>query len=341
MTSGNGDTNKNNAGLDKAQILDQLAVTLQDGDKKQAFLDDLQYAVRYYIEEQGSDVLTIVERDDNGDIHQVWRLAASGDYIERLLAFLRNDDYRGRKLDSTLTDPIIEVVVKKFARFYEANGAHIARTLLQDRRFTEKLVENVVDQHTELNARLRRRAIQVITDELQAQLRSRSGELVSATASATATKQIAVILDEQLAYQIQGLVLKVVALPVINQMLLFVIRKFIVSTILYSVIRFFAVKLGVGIGGATMIFLLPIIALWIARDIANFPTELGRQVGEQVREQLNEHYDEINRYVMSEVYDEFTRVSIEQLTEGLANDEDLKTFIDVLVDEEDEDIDLE
>lgn len=326
-------------GLDKPQVIDKLVTHLQEG--QEGFLDDLQYAVRHYVEEQGSECLAIVERDDMGAIERVWRLALSGDYVERLLAFVNDQQYNGRELDSTLTEPLIELVVGKFGHYYKSSGTQIARILLEDRQFTEKLVENVVDQHATLRAQLRRRAVRVITDELQEQLQNRTGELVTTTANATATRKIALVLDEQLAFQIQALVLKVIALPVVNQMLILVIQKFIVSTILYSVIRFIAVKLGIGIGATTMLFLLPIVAIWIARDIANFPTELGRQVGQQVRDELETHFDEINRYVMSEVYDEFVRIGAEQLAQDLAQDTNLKNYIDVLVDEEDEDLDLD
>lgn len=326
--------------MDKEQAVEQILGILEE--QRSAFLDDLQYAVQEQIQNQGADCLTIVERNPDGSVHATWQLQASIDYLERLNAFTaQQEEYNGYKLDSVLSDPVIEVVVKRFEHFYKMNSTQMARVMLRDYGIATSLIENVLERNAEIDmtARAREKAARVVVEELHEQLSTQSGEIVSTTASAATNQQIADLVLGLLTLQMQAVILKVIAFPLINQVLILIVQRFVARTIIAAIVRFVAVRIGVGVGGATMIFLLPIMAAWIAHDILNFPRELGRNIAIEVRKSLEKHFETINREVVEAIYDEFSTTGVQQLSQEIAGNDEMKTYISVLIeDDEEEDV---
>jgi hypothetical protein len=100
--------------VDQQEIVREI-VTRLDG-RREEFLVEVLQSVRSHIGAQGAGCMTIVGRTPSGGVARSWPLSASVEYAKCLTAFCRGQEFAGHRLDSGLTDPVVEIVTERFDR---------------------------------------------------------------------------------------------------------------------------------------------------------------------------------------------------------------------------------
>lgn len=78
--------------MDKRRTVQEIVDSL--GDKRWDFLSQVNHAIKNYIENQGLDCLTLVERNKDGSLLQRWEARPTLDYAGRLIAFCRGTPFK-------------------------------------------------------------------------------------------------------------------------------------------------------------------------------------------------------------------------------------------------------
>lgn len=323
------------------------------GEKKYEFLNDVEKSIENYVSNQGSNCLTIVGKYPNGAVYKRWYLSARLEYISCLIAFCRQQKFQGKELDSALTDPISNIVSKRFESFYEKNTESISQVFLKYLVNEKVMLRSIVNVVVESAAAkfTADRAIGLMTQPLTAGMKDRVTDLIisqmhhvvhSSTAQAvmTTTKQIvgaaltipvaktvALILVKLLASHMAVIIAKILSSAAIKTLIATVIKKFLLAAILAAIAKAVAAKLGIGVAGAMAIVLLPVVAAFIAYEIYTFPPHLGAKVAAKVSGELSSQFDAINTNIAQEIFRALPEIALTDLAENLAQSDAVQNEI--------------
>ncbi|MDQ3799498.1 MAG: hypothetical protein M3384_08615 [Acidobacteriota bacterium] len=323
------------------------------GEKKYEFLNDVEKSIENYVSNQGSNCLTIVGRYPSGVVYKRWYLSASLEYIRCLVAFCRQQKFQGKELDSGLTDPISNIVSKRFESFYEQNAESISQTFLKYLVNEKVMLRSIVSVVVESAAAkfAKDRTIGLMAQPITAGMKSKVTDLIisqmhhvvhSTTAQTvmTTTKQIvgaaltipvaktvALILVKLLASHMAIIIAKILSSAAIKTLIATVVKKFILAAILAAIAKAVAAKFGIGVVGATAIVLLPVVAAFIAYEIYTFPSHLGAKVASKVSSELSNQFDTINTNIAQEIFSKLPELTLTELAENLANSDEVQNEI--------------
>lgn len=288
--------------MNKQQLVDTL--TLKLNEKKADFLADTRAAVCSYIEDQGSGCLTLIERRYQGDL--VWSLSADPSYLARLVAFCREKPYDGHAIDSALTQPIAEIVARRFEALYEDSSDDIAETVLQfimdDEVLSNALVDSVIASSAYAGAAVRNRAASMLLDQIQHFMHTSAGhtvmDVVGQSVATSVSKpigvKIAALLVKALGTQLKVVIAKVIASGALKGIIGAAVKKFVVFAVAGVIVKAVAVKFGIGPLAAFMWILIPFVIAYLAYEVATFPAHLAEKVGDKVVDELSGRYTEVN-----------------------------------------------
>lgn len=280
------------------------------GGKKSDFIRSVQNEIKNHIEAKSpSDCLTLVSRYDDGSKCCHWYPSEVFDgYTGRMIAFLRGQKYEGKTIDSALTDPVVDIVSKKFSEFYNDNSLTIAKPLLnqllQDKVFVSQLSSQIVEisggviphyVKSELSSSL----VHYIEEHIQnnivhssaTQIQQLATGIISHATAVPITTAISAILVKNMALFLKGAIAKVLATSAAKTMLFGIIKKIVEAKIIAA----FVAILGPVLGGVSVVYIVaPILAAYIAYEIYNLPEELGKKVSNAVTSELSGDFDSIN-----------------------------------------------
>ena len=328
------------------------------GDKKYDFLNEVKREVNSYISNQGAKCLSIIEKRKRYS-NRTWELSASISYIEVLIAFCQGKKYNGNELDSYLTSPIIDIVTKKYQKFYKKNddivSSGVFKIVFERKDFVKELASSLVKNRLS-NSELLQVALKkssrhllynsiadksssLITDQVQSLIQDnavdaimyKTQHIVGSAVSVPVIKTIAVLIIKLFSKQIVAIIGKILASTAFKAIIGAVLKKFILAVLLSTIVKLIAAKFGIAAGTAWAFVLLPIIAGYIAYSIVTFPDTLGQKVSEKIYQELSGNFDNINRDVMQKIIMDITKNQLSDIVDNLSENKELQDSIDQLI----------
>ena len=242
-------------------------------------------------------------------------------WTRRLIAMVKSEGstptYKDDKLDSYLSQPIIEKVTSLHAQFLRSHGNILGSYAIYRlrnnsavrRQFAREFASSVRQAGKPLSDELAKSLIHLIHLQLSSNIPSDlSQQLGNALTHVAGTTAIASF-TSLTAHAFQGVVTKVLAKFAIATSLksaLTIMSKIVGKTVLTSVAAFLGSHLtahGVGIAGALPVYLavLPIAAIFTAHQIDEFPEKLAKKIAPDVRAVMSGEFRERNRSVLVEI----------------------------------------
>lgn len=317
--------------------------------QRETFLSGVSTDIHGFISQQGAQCLTIVGRSSRGRIERTWKLAASFEYINCLVAFSRQQSYQGLMLDSGLTEPVVQKVIDRYESFYRSNNELISQELLQAllqdktavRCLTSTIVESVAHSMKGISSIVCKQASELLEENLQTLLDTSTGHMitsttshvVSAAISAPIVHTIAALIVKFLSTKLGMLIIKVLSTTALKGIIAAIIKKFVVTAVIGAIIKAVAAKFGLSTVGAITVVLLPIIAAYISYEIITFPDHLGQKVADQVTGELRSNFAETNANVLMEIFKSLAETSVNALGKEIAKQPEIQRSVaELLVD---------
>lgn len=305
--------------------------------KKNPFLNQVEQEINSYIVRQGAHCIDIVERDCQKEdvIHRKWRASVDIDFCEVLYKFVRHKQLNGHKLDSALTEPVCEIVTKKYEEFYKDNADAISKGVLAELTGNDLILESFLSRLTDkalkkASSKVRKQVVHLIVHQIHDS--AAAGTLntvgshighIAANSAATSVGAIVVhVLIKLLATHISVLVTKLLSTALIHNIVLILVKKVIIVAVGTAVFNFLAAHVAAAAGGASFMWIvLPLLAAYIAYRITTFPEKIGKEVSKSVRQELSDRFLGMNRTILERIKDEV--LNGEKLVEALAGDKEL------------------
>ncbi|MEZ5044101.1 MAG: hypothetical protein R2828_29680 [Saprospiraceae bacterium] len=326
------------------EIVDDL------GDKKYAFLNEVERAVNNYISKQSIEkCLTIVERSSSGGIKSRWypEEFASG-YIPRLVAFCRKKTYKGYQLDSALTDEVVQVVTKAYEQFYSQNSEILSKRLLSalfaNQVFVNSFMDNIAKASDSpvpyaVKNKIAALLIKGLEDNYDLKFLGSSAEsitnlttrIVSYTTSIPIVKTLTTFLVTHFGVQLKMIIIKVLGTAAAKGILATIIKKIAAAKILAGLIALVGAKLGILTGSAIIWVLVPLIIAFIAREVIILPKKLGKKVSEEIRIGLSSQFHDVNQKIVHQIVLEFVKTGANGLFNEIMATEEFKTGVKKLI----------
>jgi hypothetical protein len=309
--------------------------------RKGDFLHGIEQSIVNYVKAQSiGRCLTIVERDGNGGIHSTYAFnLANHEYLKRLASFMRRQPHNGYTLDSALTDPIVKVVSQQFEALFAGEGGLIAEIILRDGALSRQIVHTLIHKSEALkfaSGQAKSRAVDYILHHIGEQIGTglvlKVSAAVGASAAFATAKYIAVLIVKHFGVVIAKFMVKFLAVPAVSKVIALIVGKFAVAAILGGVIKFVAVKFGITATAATFWVLAPLVALWLAWDLSQFPTHLGEQVAKEVATELGANYHEISHTLAEQIVENLGEISVDKISEALLGLEEMEDQLAELLD---------
>lgn len=309
------------------------------GSKKGDFLSDVRYSINSYIKNRSfSECLTLVTRYSDGSIQYHWYPSEIFDgYTERFISFLRNKKYNDIVVDSALTDPVVDIVSKKFESFYSDNAALISKPLLESILSNHTLVKQLADQIVEassgsvpsyLRSQLTNSIVHYLEDNIHANVVHLSAQAVQNIVATTTSYAVAIpvsaTLLKYLAFSLKGVIAKLLATAATKTMLAGILKKIVAAKIIAAIIALVGTSIS---GSAIALIVAPLLAAYITYEAYNLPSKLGEKVSEAVANELAGEFDKINRNVASQLTQGFVTSALGSFAGDVANDDAIKEMI--------------
>jgi hypothetical protein len=284
-----------------------------------------------------------------------WTLSDGVDFFSRFYHFLMKKDFdkygKTYKLDSALTDPIVQQVTKNYENLILAHQNELLDMVLLKIVTSDALRESIVNHITvtnplaKINKGVAKKVVenlligglkekliatssniahevmnsttQILSDSISSGVATKAA-IMAAKAATTSVGKIAI---SKLAFLISKslipMLTKLLAKPAVAMMM----KKFVVTAVLGSFLKIAAAKLGLSFGAALWIVLLPLLAAWIKRDIDNFPITLATEISQNVRQDMNIGFETNLSTIYENLLESFTeRSTIDQLANSIVQD---------------------
>lgn len=309
------------------------------GNNKSSFLSDIKYDINSYISRRSvSECLTLVTRYSDGSSGAKWYPSEVLDgYTERFIAFLRNKTHNGHIIDSALTDPVVDIVSKKFEKFYSDNATLISKPLLESILSNHILVTQLANQIVDasrgaipsyLRSQLTGSIIHYLEDNIHTNVVHLSAQAVQNIVATTTSYAVAIpvsaTLLKYLAFSLKGVIAKLLATAATKTMLAGILKKIVAAKIIAAIIAL----VGSSISGSAIAWVVaPLLAAYIAYEAYNLPSKLGDKVSEAVVNELSGEFDKINRNVASQLVQGFATSALATFAGDVAKDDAIKEMI--------------
>lgn len=118
----------------------QLCTSIMEGVKtslaseKNRFLEEVETSIRKYIISTGKNCIAINQMKNGNTIYITWYLNDLDSYAKVLYHFLKNKKaptYKGYKLDSALSKPIVDIVIDRWTSLFVSQGDAISEGIIK------------------------------------------------------------------------------------------------------------------------------------------------------------------------------------------------------------------
>lgn len=314
--------------------------------KKTPFLNDVEHSIYSYISGSSwQNCLTLVERRADGSKRFTWYPSEVFDgYTGRLIAFLRKKPYDGYDLDSYLTDGVVARVTKEFENFYADNANALAEPLLKqlmaDKVFVNMLAKEIVEASNSplsqaMKDKLAEHLAHVLEDSMQVNISQIAldgiqtiiTKVVAGAAALPISNAVLAVLLKNVAFFLKGAIAKVMATTAFKTMFAAAVKKLVAV----KIIAVLAAILAPVIGSVSIVYIVaPLIAAFIAYEVATLPENMGEKVSVAVRQELSGEFDKISTNVVTEILKSLTKDTLCALAKNIAGDANFKDIVSKL-----------
>lgn len=308
----------------------------QLGDKKHQFLDRIKRKIIEHISNKTpSNCLTFVtRRSDDNRISSVYEPEASFTYAEVLIAFCREKSYGGKVLDSYLTDGIIDVVTKEFETFYSDNSDKIAegisKIVIADRVLMTSMAATMINSFSgTIPDYLRSKVSTLLALKMQEIMKQKAANTITHTVSKTSSHLVSTTLSSPIAAKIGLIVVKFIMLNIklitakflasaaFKAAIAGLVKKFVLAAIIGVIVKTIAAKFGISVGAAFAWVLIPLIAAYLYYEATHLPEHLADKVSEKISEKLSGDFKEMNKSIVSQIYNGLSVMPIPSMGENM------------------------
>lgn len=346
------------------EILNSLVGQL--GEKKVPFLQGLSSDVKKYISGKTTEHclgLRVIPLSGDG-YETVLYPSLSLDlasYVSKLIPFLFKSNYKEYgieyKVDSVLTNEVVDIVSERYQQFYKGNqdiiSDHVIICIASQEDISDVLFQTIVNNNsaTKLASKeIKQHVVDFLKHSLHAKLQEMSSSLGHSTiaivnralsnsvvssvvtnisliigkvAAASITKTIGAIVVKNTAIYVShnlGIILaKVMAIPAIKAF----ITKFVLAAILAGFIKVIVVSTGASVGTVLLFILIPILVAFIAYEWIHLPEKLGDAISGSIGGELATNFSTTNNKIVSELFEQFLGDKGRSLGLSMANDDEL------------------
>lgn len=317
--------------------VDEIVKSL--GEKKFSFLNTVETSINTYISNKSwQDCLTIVLRYSNGNISSTWYPSEVMEgYTPRFIAFLRKKSYNGYTVDSVLTDGVVDLVTSKFSSFYKNNSDCISKPLLEqllgDHVFVEQLSKQVVEiSNGTLPSVIKSQMASFIIHNLESSINvnithmiaTSTTQIMAAAATLPISKAMVAVMAKSMGVFMKAAIAKVLASTAMKTMMMTAVKKIVAAKIIAGLLAL----VGTHLGGMSVAWVVaPLLAAFIAYEVAHLPEKMGKKVSEAVVAELSGEFEKINKNVVQQILASFSTSVISSLATDIANDEEVKELL--------------
>jgi hypothetical protein len=341
--------------MDKA-LLKSLIDKLEG--KKYQFLNTLKADIKSHISSKKTeDCLILVTTPLSGGSKVTWYPSEGLPYVQRLIAFLSKNNYsesgKTYKVDSILTEEVIQIVTKAFTRFYEENQQLIAdyavAAIAVDQKIANCLFNSLVTNNKATrfaSDRVKGAIKDFLIGGFQERVNDFTGTIghkisitahkaisapiatalaakLSTAAAHAASMSVVKVMIMKIAYYIAahiGVVIgKLMAVPAIKA----IITKLVVVSVVAAMVKAIALKTGMSVGAAITVVLIPVLLAFVAMEWTGFPEKLGGSVADSIAQELGADFSKTNTQILEGLFEEFLGDQGEELGKFIAQDEEV------------------
>lgn len=313
------------------------------GGKKRSFLDSVENSINSHISHRSwQDCLTIVLRNDDGCVCSTWYPSEIADgYTPRFIAFLRKKKYKGYAVDSVLTDDVVNLVADKFSSFYKENSDCISKPLLdqllKDHVFVEQLSKQVIEISngalpSAIKSQMASAIIHHLENSMNVNIAQSCRHIIAASttqivAFATAlpiSKAMIAVMAKSMGIYMKTIIAKVLASTAMKTMMMTAVKKIVAAKIIATMVTL----VGAHLGGMSIAWVvIPLLAAFIAYEVAHLPEKMGEKVSEAVRAELYGEFDNINTNIAQQIVSSFSMSVLSSLASDIANNDEIKEML--------------
>ena len=324
-----------------------LTNTLNDLDKtKGQFLTTVENRVHSLIANGTSrrDCVAIIEIRKNGTRTRIG-MSDPKDYSRRFVVLLKAGkqsglpEYKGAKLDSYLTEPILDRVTQVWTEHYQANSALIAdgmvAKLQDDPRILKELMTQIAaalrSTGSPLTEHMYRAVYHILTQEVSSHVSQHSmaevSQHVATTLSSSAGQHVVASVSASLvtalAHVLGKLLLKHIGTAAFKTAVVGFVKKMIIKSVVTGVFTSIAASAGVATTGSLLLWIVvPVIAAFAAYEIHEFPRKLAGKVAPQVRAGVGGEFRASNESALQAIFQQAVVGNLTQIAGIVAADSD-------------------
>lgn len=317
------------------------------GERKPAFLDDIENAIHAYVARQGRRVcMSVVEIDGRGNgqprthIMSFDSLSDDATYANVFQRFIRKKKYHGNALDSRLSKPLADIIAKKFGTVLESCSDDLQQYFL-GRLVEDEVVRKTLAVH--IAARLANKGIKTPRDKLTHMITHAIAQHVSThtavavhhgvtvatqhTAAVTAGTStgalvgsiVGAVLIKAFAAHISVILPKILASETFRALVMVATHKIVCVSATAATANLLAAKAGATTAAAFLpIIIVPLAVTYAVYKVKMLPNELGKSIAKGVKKDLSGNFGSITEQVLDEMAKEV--FDLEKLATAFVDD---------------------
>jgi hypothetical protein len=240
-----------------------------------------------------------VKRDESGKVIGTLPMEMTMRYAKALIAFVREQDFEGKQLDSCLTDSTSDVVAEAFAAQLGNKADQISEVILRlmvsNERFLTALSQHLIAlSGSPMTHQVRTQAASALLAKLGAVLTHALDTTAGAAIKASVVKFTAIAVTSPIAWKLtvslvttmgaalKPIILKLLASTAFKMAIMSKIKAIVVGSVLAAFMKLIGTKVAGLVGGSMMIIVLPLVLGWLAYEVVYFPEKLAEKVSDSV-----------------------------------------------------------
>ncbi|KAH8651960.1 hypothetical protein BGZ60DRAFT_420549 [Tricladium varicosporioides] len=272
-----------------------------------------------------------------------WDITDTDEYVKRFVKFVKKNDsdrvYHGEQLDSYLTDGIVEIVCDEYKKYINNNieevGNALRSMMAKDQAIIGDLKVQLVMTLKNSTTPLTNIAVNHLAEailqslDITGETAAVIGHNIATFMGTAAGKQVAIVIAHAMSgpigVEIAHAVGTFLASAAGKKLLIMIVKKMAAKAVITAVAPFLAAAFGVSIAGPLIWWIvLPMIAVWMAIEIHDFPIDLAKKVSEEIENTLENETGKMNRSVVNDIFKELTKAGAKDLAKALVGNPAVK-----------------
>lgn len=286
---------------------------------KNEFLHDIEECIESKISQLSIinilkfDYFTFVSRRNDGDIIDIYRPTVDREYIECLLQFVRGKKFKGKDLDSIITDDIAEIIIQKFKELYKQKYDLLSQKMIgssfQNQIFKENLSSQIVEtMPDELPEVLKLKAAQSLISKLEISFNllfsntikhSQPDSLSEANiVNSPITTKIAILLIQFINTKLKIAFAKILSLFNLKKTAICIINEQVKICVFYTIIQLFLTTmiLAICMYNSEWKYIVTMVIYMLVQPLILFEN-FKKKVSSKIKKELSSQYSSINKTI--------------------------------------------